>query len=402
MTEKLYYQDAYIREFTTNVVKQAQEENGNWYVVLKETAFYPTGGGQPHDIGTINKIPVFNVEEIDGEIRHYIEKSLEQIDDVVGIINWERRFDHMQQHAGQHILTAAFVELFQLETVSFHLGADTATIDLNTENLTADVVKMVEERANEILRENRPIETKWVTKEEALKYKLRKELSVTEDIRLVIIPDYDYNGCGGTHPNSTGQVSSIKVLDWEKQKHHVRVRFVCGERVLKQLHNKHNILLDLSRMVSSPEKEMASTIQKLLNTNKELGKTNEELNEQILQYEAEQLISSATLLNDKKFIWKLFQNRTVKQLQKLAKIIISQAEDMHVFFITENGREIQFNCVRGDASEINMNMIVKEVLPLINGKGGGSPSSAQGGGEAIISSEKLMEHLKMIVEERSS
>lgn len=397
MTEKLYYQDVYIKDFTTNAVKQAQDEMGNWYVILAETAFYPTGGGQPNDMGTLNGTNVINVEEIDGEIRHFVGKKLEQTDDIIGVLNWERRFDHMQQHAGQHILTAAFVELFQFETVSFHLGMETATIDLNTQNLTLEMVKQVEDRANEILRENRPIDTKWVTKEEALQYKLRKELSVAEDIRLVIIPDYDYNGCGGTHPSTTGQVSAIKVLDWEKQKKQIRVRFVCGDRVLKQLHEKHEVLLDLSRHLSSPEKDMSAAVQKLLNTNKELGKTIEELNDQLLQHEAEALISEATDWNGKLVVSKVFHNRTVKQLQKLAKMIIDQAENYHVFFVAENDQQLQFICVRDATSGISMNSIVKEVLPLINGKGGGSDVSAQGGGEAAISGEELMKHIKQYV-----
>lgn len=402
MTEKLYYQDAYIKDFTARGMHQSQDDAGNWYVVLSESYFYPTGGGQPHDTGLLNGIPVINVEEIDGEIRHYVGKKLEQIDDVIGTINWERRFDHMQQHAGQHILTAAFVEKFKIETVSFHLGMETCTIDLNIEKLTSEMVQSVENRANEILRENRPIEIKWVTKEEAIQFNLRKELSVTEDIRLVIIPDYDYNGCGGTHPHSTSEVSSIKVLDWEKQKGCIRVRFVCGNRVLKQLHKKHAILLELSKQLSSPEGEMRFAVQKLLKSNKELGKTIEELNEQVLQNEARELIATAVEWNGEKVVTKIFHSRTIKQLQKLAKIIINQSQRLNVFFITENDNLLQIVCVRGPLSAINMNSLVKKVLPLINGKGGGSDFSAQGGGEAIISSEELLAHIENFIQDHKS
>lgn len=141
----------------------------------------------------------------------------------------------MQQHCGQHILTAAFVELLNIPTVSFHLGSELVTIDLATEQLTDEQLALVEKRANEIILENRPIETKWITKEELPNFPLRKDVSVDEDIRLVIIPDYDYNGCGGTHPTSTGQVSTIKIMGTEKMKKNIRVSFVCGNRVLKQL-----------------------------------------------------------------------------------------------------------------------------------------------------------------------
>ncbi|WP_313897576.1 alanyl-tRNA editing protein [Bacillus litorisediminis] len=159
------------------------------------------------------------MEDREGEIRHYLEKPIPDISQpVIGQIDWDRRFDHMQQHAGQHILSAAFEELFHMKTVSFHLGTEVLTIDLDTSELTEDIALQAENLANQIILENRPIETKWVTEEEAKKYRLRKELSVTDQIRLVIIPDFDYNGCGGTHPSSTGQVGSIKILNWEKQR----------------------------------------------------------------------------------------------------------------------------------------------------------------------------------------
>lgn len=141
----------------------------------------------------------------------------------------------MQQHAGQHILTAAFVELFNLPTVSFHLGSEQVTIDLAVDTISEDQLLAAEALANDIILENRPIETTWITENELENYNLRKDVAVTGDIRLVIIPNFDYNGCGGTHPISTGQVSAIKILGTEKMKGNIRVSFVCGQRVLKEL-----------------------------------------------------------------------------------------------------------------------------------------------------------------------
>ena len=187
-------------------------------------------GGQPNDIGTLADQHVINVEEIDGEIRHYLEGPfLDTNKEIAGTIDWERRFDHMQQHTGQHLLSAAFDQLFEYRTIGFHLGAEIVTIDLETEVLTEHQVQRAEGLANQIILENRPIEVKWVTEEELSQYPLRKETKVKDDIRLVIIPDFDYNGCGGTHPKATGEVSSVKVLDWERQKKKVRVQFVCGK-----------------------------------------------------------------------------------------------------------------------------------------------------------------------------
>ncbi|MCD8511884.1 MAG: alanyl-tRNA editing protein [Bacillus sp. (in: Bacteria)] len=214
---KLYYEDQYIQDFETVVNRNGEDNEGN-YVVLKETAFYPTGGGQPHDTGTLNHFNVVNVEEVKGEIRHYIDGIMQPGDKVAGKINWNRRIDHMQQHTGQHILTAAFEELYQFETLSFHLGTDTSTIDLNTESITEEQLSTAEARCNEIILENLPIETKWINEGEISQYPLRKMPSIKDNIRLVIIPNVDYNSCGGTHPKTTGEVMGLKVLHWERQK----------------------------------------------------------------------------------------------------------------------------------------------------------------------------------------
>ena len=144
-----------------------------------------------------------------------------------------------KQHTGQHILTAAFVRLFGFQTVSFHLGKGLVSIDLDAEEVTEDQLEAAEKLANDVILENRPIETKWVTEEELAEFSLRKPLAVNDDIRIVIIPDFDNNGCGGTHPSSTGQIGLLKILSTEKQKQKVRVHFACGGRVLQQLHRKH-------------------------------------------------------------------------------------------------------------------------------------------------------------------
>lgn len=253
-------------------------------------------GGQPHDTGTLNHIKVVNVEEINGEIRHFVEKPIsEQNIDVTGVIDWERRFDHMQQHSGQHILSAAFEELFGYRTVSFHLGKEVLTIDLDIEELSEQKAMEAEKLANQIILENRPIETKWVTERELSKYPLRKQPSVTENIRLVIIPDFDYNGCGGTHPHSTGQVGAIKILDWERQRKRIRVQFVCGNRVLKQLGKKQKVIRELNALLNASEEEIITAASRLLDHAKETEKSLEEARENLLHYEAKELLEKANL-----------------------------------------------------------------------------------------------------------
>ena len=268
-------------------------------------AFYPTGGGQPHDTGTINGIEIINVEEIDGEIRHFVaegESVAGLSGEIKGVLNWERRFDHMQQHAGQHILTAAFVELFDLPTVSFHLGSDTVTIDLQTSAVTEDQLAFAEKRANEIILENRDILTKWVTMEEANQYPLRKALKVEGDIRLVIIPDYDYNGCGGTHPTSTGQVQAIKILATEKMKQNIRVHFVCGKRVLQTLHLQNNVLTNVAKQLSAPKEDASIALQKVMTTVKATEKALTEAQDELLTYEANALLAEAEQNNKETMI----------------------------------------------------------------------------------------------------
>jgi alanyl-tRNA synthetase len=390
MESKLYYKDAYIKSFTAQVLKQKQDEGGKWYIVLNETAFYPTGGGQPHDLGTVEVSRVIGVEELDGEVRHYLEKPLEDISKEVQCdIDWRRRFDHMQQHAGQHILSAAFDHLFQYKTVSFHLGTEYLTIDLATENLTELEAVKAEELANQIILENRLIDVKWVTEEELSQYSLRKETKVKEDIRLVIIPDFDYNGCGGTHPKATGEVRAIKILDWERQKKNIRVQFVCGDRVLTELGRKQKVLLGLTKQLNAPEKEMEQAVKRILENGKAVEKELEKTREILLQYEAKELLFKS----ENHIVSEVFQNRTIQELQKMARYITAENENVMVLFVAQNESRLQLVCARGTARTEKMKDVISHALQLINGKGGGSDSFAQGGGEALISGEQMLEKL---------
>jgi alanyl-tRNA synthetase len=390
MENKLYYQDTYIQTFSTLVLNQDKDEAGNWYVILQQTAFYPTGGGQPHDVGTFGGRKVVKVEEINGEIRHYLDGPLtEREGEVVGSIDWARRFDHMQQHAGQHILTAAFESLFHYKTVSFHLGIETLTIDIETEQISAEEALIAEELANQIILENRPIETRWVTEAELSQYSLRKETKVKEDIRLVIIPGYDYNGCGGTHPKATGEVRAIKILDWERQKKNIRVQFVCGDRVLAQLHQKQNVLQSLTKLLNAPETDMEHAVQRIIENGKILEKALEQAEEKLLEYEATELLAA----HENKIVSKIYQNRSIQTLQKLARIITTKNASALVFLVSKNENRLQLVCARGTARTESMKKLLGETLPLINGKGGGNEAFAQGGGEATLPEEKILQVL---------
>ncbi|MFF2797616.1 alanyl-tRNA editing protein [Lysinibacillus xylanilyticus] len=393
MKDLLYYQDVTLREFNATIVNKGTDIDGRNYVVLSNTAFYPTGGGQPHDTGTLNDVEVIDVEKINDEIRHYIQGDSSSLaGEVHGKLNWQRRFDHMQQHAGQHILTAAFVELFDAPTVSFHLGNEQVTIDIAVDSLTEEQLGAAEARANEIILENRPIDTRWITENELENYSLRKEVAVTGDIRLVIIPDFDYNGCGGTHPTSTGQVSAIKILGTEKMKGNIRVSFVCGHRVLAELAMRKKVLADVARQLSVPETEAASALTKVLTTQKNTEKALAAAKEELLNYEAKALVSSKELI-----ITAAFTQRSMQELQKLARTIVAEQAESIVLLVSENEDKLQFVAARGAKVEKSMKDITAKALPLINGKGGGSDQMIQGGGERIISTEQLLEAVQELL-----
>ncbi|KGR78242.1 serine-tRNA(Ala) deacylase AlaX [Ureibacillus sinduriensis] len=392
MRELLYYQDVMMQQFTAQIVRTSKEETRS-YVVLSNTAFYPTGGGQPHDTGMINDCRVVDVEKVDDEIRHYVEGNVDALEgEVTGRIDWERRFDHMQQHCGQHILTAAFVELFDFPTVSFHLGTELVTIDIAAGQVSDEQLAQAEKRANEIILENRPIETKWLSREELSSYPLRKDVAVEEDIRLVIIPEYDYNGCGGTHPTSTGQVSAIKIMGTEKMKSNTRISFVCGNRVLHQLAMRKAVLSDIARQLSVPEHSAAEALRKMFIDTKDTEKALEDAQNKLLEYEARELVEKS----ENGIVGATFENRTVQALQKLGRIVVSQMEDGVCLLVANNEDKLQFIAARGSRVEKSMKLISGAILPLINGKGGGSDAFVQGGGEKCVSAVELLGEMEKL------
>ncbi|WP_100334302.1 alanyl-tRNA editing protein [Bacillus alkalisoli] len=393
MTNKLYYQDPTIKTFQANILKSEIDENGNNYVVLDQTHFYPTGGGQPHDTGFINNAEVIDVEEVNDEIRHFTKNRLTVGEKVTASINWDCRFDHMQQHCGQHILSAALASLYSYQTISFHLGKETCTIDLETNSISEEELLEAERLSNEIILENRPIETKWITEEELSHYPLRKTPSVNENIRLVIIPDFDYNACGGTHPTSTAQVSMLKIMSVEKQKNNVRVHFIAGKRVLQQLERKNIITKKLTHLLNAPEDRLVETASSFMENTKQLEKKLVEYEDTILSLESMSLLRHADRRNNINFVHTLYDQKTMKDIQKLGKFLVEQDDDVLAILVIINDEKFQFVCTRGRNVEVNVNTLVKNILPLIDGKGGGNEIMAQGGGIAMIPYDLFVEEL---------
>ncbi|WP_180235031.1 alanyl-tRNA editing protein [Bacillus cereus] len=392
MEQKLYYIDAYKKDFTTKVIKQDYNAEGNLYVVLNETAFYPTGGGQPHDTGTLNGIPVSNVEEVNGEIRHFIVEQL-HTEEVEGKIDWERRFDHMQQHTAQHILSAAFWDHFNIPTIGFHLGKETITIDLETENLHAETVEKAVQIANKIVFENHPIRIEWMNLEEAKTLPLRKEPTMTENIRVVIIENFDYNGCGGTHPKHTGEVGPIQVLGWERNKGGIRLTFIAGWRTLKLMGKQQQIMKDVSKQLNSSEADIPAKLSQLLTSQKENEKAIQTMNEKLLFAEANELLRQPLEIHGGILISKVFANRPMQEIAKLSAIITEQQEHAITYFVIENEDKLQCILACGKAVTLDMNALLKDALPTIEGKGGGNKKSARGGGKAIMTGDEFLNQL---------
>ncbi len=399
MNNRLYYDDPYLHTFEACVLKQGTEPDGTPYVVLDRTAFYPTGGGQPCDWGELDGIRVIDVEEVDGDIRHRLVAPLPQERQrITGQIDWPRRFDHMQQHAGQHILSASFVEALGAETVAFHLGRDHVTIDVRLDELSVEQAERVEALANRIVLENRPIEARFVTDAELAVMPLRKQPTVSENIRVVIIPDFDYNPCGGTHPARTGEVGPIKITGWERHRGNIRVAFLCGWRALSDYSRKHLLLRELTRTLNAGEAELAEQAQRLVAEREQLKETLEEKEKRLLEGEAQSLLAQAARLSDMRLVQAVLAGRSMQQLQQLARLVTTQAADAVCLFAAE-GEKLQFVFARGEQVALPMNQLLKDTLPLIDGKGGGNPAMAQGGGAPVRPAEAVLAHARRLLEE---
>ncbi|HOO11370.1 MAG TPA: alanine--tRNA ligase-related protein [Bacillota bacterium] len=374
-TERLYRENAYTDHFTAKVMRQEKVREG-FEVVLDRTAFYPTGGGQPCDTGWLDGIPVIDVEEREGMVVHLLKAPLES-GTVTGKIDWKRRFDHMQQHAGQHVLSACFDKVARAGTVGFHLGSQFVYIDLNSTDLTREQVTQAEELANKTVFENLPIKTYIVQQEEVRKMPLRKQPTVYEDIRIVEIDGFDYTPCGGTHPSHTGCIGLIKVRRWEKQRDGTRIEFVCGGRALEDYGTKNDCLNRVCAMLSVRDFEAADAVERVLAENKALGKAVETMKEDLCKFEAENLVRNAPLEKGLRVIKLSYHNRPLEELRLLVSGITS--EKGCIALLAATGDKNQVIAGRSEDVSIDLRKPFNEVMSQLGGRGGGSARLVQGG-----------------------
>lgn len=393
---KKYFADAYVTKFSAQVIREERLEDGRYGVVLNETYFYPTSGGQPHDLGTISQVKVLDVVDGD-EIIHIVEQPIGELD-VECELDWQRRFEHMQQHAGQHILSACFEQLYDAETVGFHLGDQYVTIDLTLEDLSVEMAETVENRANDLIYQNLLIKTYFVEPDEVDKLPLRKLPAVEEDIRIVEMNGKDYSPCGGTHPKSTGEVGMIKIRKWEKKRNNIRVEFICGRRALKDYQWKNDQINQISNQLSVRDQEASEGFQRLYDEAKELRREVGQLKGQIQVYEAEEFYGQAQEINGVRLVQQLFIDRDLNEAKRLAGRIIEKEKVIVLFAVKGEKAQVAFS--RSKDLSVNMNELLKEVIGLINGSGGGSPQSAQGGGSDVSNLESLLQSAELILTHR--
>lgn len=399
---RLYYQNAYTTRFEATIVERVRED-GQTAVVLDQTYFYPTSGGQPFDTGTINNVPVQNVtiREKDEAILHWLDTTNLWEDKVIGHINWARRFDHMQQHTGQHILSQSFIQIAQAETVGFHLSDNSLTIDLHTSQLSPTQIEEAEYLANQIIWQNRPIRIRMVTVEQAKKLALRKLPPVRQgNLRLIEIEQFDLTACGGTHVSQTGAVGIIKIVKLERQNNQLRVEFACGQRALHDYSLKNSIVNQLAADLTTGIEEILPSVLRSKEENKDNRRLLKKQQEQLLYFEAADLLQKGTMVGKTAVISRVFTSDELEpgQLRILGNHLTQSGQVIALLGLA--GEKSQLLFCRSQSAPGEMNQLIKPALQILgSAAGGGSAAMAQGGGpgtdkervqQAIEKAERLL------------
>ena len=381
MTERIYYSDPSCRAFGA-LVARSFERNGCPAVVLDRTAFYPSSGGQPYDTGWLDSIDVVETIDDGDDVVHVVASPIAQGIRVRGEIDWVRRFDHMQQHTGQHILSAAFDRLFENRTTSFHMGDEIATIDLAREMAPAEIDRAVEE-ANHIVWDDRPVSIRFVSDAEATRLPLRKEPVRSGTLRLIEIEDFDLSACGGTHVARTGAIGTIAVVATERFKGGMRVAFVCGARALKALRTYRDAVTGSVRLLSVLPQELPVAIERLQTEARELRKTAGRFQQSLAEHEAVRLLDAAEDVGGRHIVVEAFQGWDAQGLKAIASAFLgrslgeggSRPINAALFSDSSPAFVVVACAPGGDASGV-----LRQLTARFGGRGGGRADLAQGGG----------------------
>ena len=392
--EKLFYLDSYMKNFTAEI-EEVEERDSKYHVLLDKTAFFPGGGGQYCDLGTIDNISVVDVYEEDEKIYHVLDKKPNRIHKVKCEINWDRREYGMQHHFGQHVISACFNNEYKAKTVGFHLGSEAATVDIEGFFKEDDILK-IENMCNDIIRKNIPVEFLNITKKEAKKLKIKEDLSkLSDDIRVVKIDDIDINLCCGVHVKNTLDLRVIKIKKFEKYKKATRIEFLCGTKAIEEMLKRDNYLNKICKLLSSNEEDAYKGIEKLNNKLNEVNKENKRLEEIISNYEVKEMIEEAEKINNMSVVVKIYENKTMNYINKIANKINEKDDVVGLFALINNDKlNLLFTCSK-NLENLDMNDLLKDSIKLVDGKGGGSKVLAQGGGKNNGNIDSLFDYVKI-------
>jgi len=376
VTEKLFLTNPYLREIDARITEKIYKDD-KYYIRLNRTIFYPhLSGGQPGDKGTINGVKLLEVYEEDQDIIHVVGENI-QSDKVVLNINWNNRLDNMQQHTGQHLLSAAFYKLYGGETVGFHIGSDYVYIDITLADLTEEEAEKVEVYANRVIYSNFKIESYYIEKEDIEKIPVRKQPTVNSNIRIVEIDNIDFSPCSGTHLRQTGEIGLIKIRKWERYKGNIRLEFVCGQRALQDYSWKNKAIKDISLLLSSRDRDIGEKVDILYRQKSDLEKENRRLREEIIKYRGEDLLRRSFKLKEIAIVSDIFDGLDLKELNSLSVYLDKTGPSIHLFGI-RNENTGQFLLSVPKDIGINLKEIMKKTRENYDIKGGGSPNSIQG------------------------
>lgn len=381
MTRRMYYDDSYATRFSAVVVERLAVD-GCPAVILDQTYFYPASGGQPADTGWINDVPVLDVfaREGDAAVVHVLANDMPE-DASACRIDWERRFDHMQHHTGQHILTQAFVQVAGANTVGFHLSPDSVTIDLDKINIPAEAVEQVEELANRVVWENRPVTARLVKADETDRIRMRKMPGhlLTDGLRVIEVADFDLTACGGTHVACTGEIGIIKVLKLERRGDKTRVEFRCGGRALRDYRQKNAAVGAAVAALTCGVEEIEGAILALQEDVRGLTRSLKAAGGQLIAYEAERLLGETVETNGIRIVKRNFERREPLDLKHLAMQLV-EAPGV-IALLGTSGEKAHLVFARSADLPHDMNALIRQAFAQLGaGRGGGQPALAQGGG----------------------
>ena len=371
MTHRHYYTDAYRREFTGTVLERSLDGTR---LYLDETAFYPTSGGQPHDLGTLGGVEVVDVVDEDARIAHVLARPLDSAEPrLIGRIDWTRRYDHMQQHTGQHLLSAVFEDLFGAKTVSVHFGPESSTLDLDVESLTREQIVAAESRANEVVREARPV---VVTFEDAATAQgLRKASDRAGTLRIVSIEGVDRSACGGTHVRSTAEIGVLLARSWEKVRKTTRVEFVCGHRGLRRARRDFESLSAIAGSLSASIDDAPAVVATQSERLRDADNVRKKLDRELSAYRVRERYDAATPNAAGVRTVVVRDAVSIDELRALAQAAFALPRVVVIGALTNPPSVL---LASSEDSGVDAGKLLKERLAIAGGRGGGSPRLAQG------------------------